>query len=401
MEEQIRKLAEDFAEGELRKRWEGLDYKNPDLLKDILKESANIGIFSFLIDEEIGGSGFNLRDYCIFLEKISEACAGIGAVFVSHLMGITPILLLKDTEKRDRFLSIITESEKEGNPIIFTLAIYEEKFSKLIPDNIQTIIKPKNKNYILSGNKINVLCAEIASYFTLLTKLENSEPIILHKNTKGNENDGIKGFSGDKFVLLTIPSNSKGIEIKEEKDRMGLKVCPINDIYFHNVEIPQENILDEDIGLSDLLNYHKFFDAPLGAIAIGMAEEGWNIALKYTTERYQGGKIICEHDAIKMMLSDMALSIEAAKNFVYPVRKETPPSLSNGVYNSSNIISSAYAVDIAERVCIDAIQLLGGYGYMKDFKIEQILRDAKTYQAIINPMSRKMEYINCEVKKIK
>lgn len=380
MEEQIRKLAEDFAEGELRKRWEGLDCRSSVLLKDILKKSANIGIFSFLIDEEIGGSGFNLRDYCIFLEKISEACAGIGAVFVSHLMGITPILLLKNKEKRDKFLSIIAESEKEGNPSIFTLSIQEEKFEKLIPDNIQTTVKQKdNKKYMLSGEKINVLCAEIASYFTLLARLENN----------------------NKFIWLIVPSNSEGIEIKQEKPKLGLRICPINNVYFNDVEIPQENILDEDIRLSDLLNYHKFFDAPLGAIAIGMAEEGWNIALKYTTERYQGGKIICEHDAIKMMLSDMKLSIEVAKNFVYPVRKETPPSLSNGVYNSSNIISSAYAVDIAERICIDAIQLLGGYGYMKDFKIERILRDAKTYQSIVNPLIRKTEYIENEIEKVR
>lgn len=382
MEEQIRKLAKDFAENELRKRWDELDCKNSDLLKDTLKKSANIGVFSFLIDEKLGGGGFSIKDFCVFLEEIAKGCGGFGLIYLSHLMGITPILLLNDKEKRDKFLSIITESEKKGSPSIFTLSIREEKFSKLIPDNIQTIVKLKENQDtpspsplpqgeriklrgILSGNKINVLCAEIADYFTLLARLENSE----------------------KFVLLIVPSNLKGIEIKEEKQKMGLKICPINDVFFNDVEISEENILSENIKLSELLNYYKYFDSSLSSVALGMAQEGYNIALKYAKERYQGGKIICEHDAIKILLSEMRLSIEVAKKFTFN--------------SSDNFISSVYASEIAEKVCIDAIQILGGYGYMKDFKLERILRDVKTLQGMINPVSRKMEYIENEIEKIK
>jgi alkylation response protein AidB-like acyl-CoA dehydrogenase len=287
-------------------------------------------------------------------------------------------LLLNDIKKRNKFLSLIPKSEKENNSLLFTLAINEEKFSKLIPDNIESIIKNKGENFIISGTKKNVLCGSVASYFTLLARFENS----------------------DRFTLILVPSNYSGIEISQEKHKLGLKICPVNDVTFNDVEIFKENIL-EHIKLSDLLNYYKFFDGCLASIAVGMAEEAYNIALKYTTERYQGGKIICEHDAVKLLLSDMALSIETAKNLVYSVRKKTPLSLSNGVYNSSNIISSAYASDIAEKVCIDAIQLLGGYGYMKDFKIERVLRDAKTYQAIINPHLRKMEYINHQIERVR
>lgn len=359
MEGQIRKLGRKFAEQELRKRWEELDSRNPNLLKGILKKSKDIGIFSFLLSPEIDSTESNLKNYSIFLEEISRGCAGIGVVFVFHLMGITPIYM-----KRNKFLFSITQSEKENNPSIFTLAIYEEKFSKLIPDNIQTIVKPRDGNYIISGNKINVLGAEIASYFTLLARLENSE----------------------KFALLIVPSNSEGIEIKEGKNMMGLKICPVNDIYFNNVEISQENILDEDIKPSDLLNYYQFFDSSLAVVSLGIAEESYNIALKYTTERYQGGKIICEHDAVKMMLAEMALYIEIVKNLVY-----------NNV--SKSILTSAFASEVAEKVCISAIQLLGGYGYMKDFKLERLLRDAKTYQAIINPRLRKMEYIEDKIRK--
>lgn len=381
MEEQIRKLAKDFAENELKKKWEELDCKNSDLLKDILKKSAEIGVFSFLIDEKLGGGGFGAKDFCVFLEEIAKGCGGVGLIYLSHLMGITPILLLNDKEKRDKFLSIITESEKKDSPSIFTLAIKEEKFSKLIPDNIQTMVKVKDKNYILSGNKINILCAEIADYFTLLAKLENS----------------------DKFVLLIVPSNLKGIEIKEEKQKMGLKICPINDVFFNDVEISEENILSENIKLSELLNYYKFFDSSLGAVALGMAEEGYNIALKYAKERYQGGKIICEHDVIKIMLSEMKLSIEVARNFVYNSSDLPVPACVtvDRLRQTGNFISSVYASEIAEKVCIDAIQILGGYGYMKDFKLERILRDVKTLQGIINSVSRKMEYIEDEIEKIK
>lgn len=365
MQEQIKKLAKDFAENELKKRWDELDSKNPALLKDILKKSANIGVFSFLIDEQLGGGGFSLNDYNVFLKEIAKGCSALALIFVSHLMGITPLLLLKDAEKRNKFLSLITASEKEIKPLIFTLAIYEENFSKLVADNLQTIIKQKDNNYILSGNKINVLGGDIAGYFILIAKLENS----------------------DKFFLLIVPANSRGIEIKEEKQRMGLKICPINDVYFNNVEISPDNVLCDNLQLSELLNYYKYFDSSFSAIVIGMAEEVYDIALKYTTQRYQGGKIICEHDIIKIMLADMNWAIESAKKINFN--------------SSDNFISSAYTVEAVEKVCIDAIQLLGGYGYMKDFKIEQILRDVKTLQSIINPISRKIEYAECEINKLK
>jgi len=359
MEEQVRNLARDFTEQELRKRWEELDCRNSALLTDILKRAANIGVFSFLLSQEIGGAGFSPKDYCIFLEEIAKGCPGIGLIFATHLMGITPILLSKDAGKKIKFLSAIVESEKQNSPLIFTAAINEEKFSGLIPGNIQTAVK----SYRLSGSKINVCSGEIANCFSLLARLEGS----------------------DKFGWFIIPSNLKGTEIKGEKYRMGLKICPMNNIHFKDVEILPENILDET-ELSDLVDYYRFFDSPLGAVGLGMAEEAYDIALKYTTERYQGGKIICEHEAVKVILSEMKLSIETAKIFVY---------------NSSHIVASAYASEMAEKVCINAIQLLGGYGYMEDFRVERILRDAKTYQGIVNPVSRKMEYIGREIERLR
>lgn len=369
---QIKKLARDFAEKEIRPRWEEIDCASPPSLSGILMVASELGIFSFMVDEDLGGSGLEPLQYAAFLEEISKAAAGMGMIFASHLMGLSPILLAGDTPSRRRLLPKIHDSEVEGGPLIFALALSEERSPEirgLIPDIRATLTK-KGRYHSLCGAKENVLCGSLARYLTVLVR------------------DG-----DDKLLWVVVPSDLKGIDIKEGRPSLGLRLCPINNIVFDNVKIDKSDILIQD-NPPDILRYYGYFDGPLAAVGLGMSRESYKRAFEYALERYQGGKMICDHDAMRIMLSDMVVSMEASKGLVYVSCKEAE----KGNPSTSNILASVHAADVAIKVSIDAVQILGGYGYMKEYQVERIMRDAKTYQtAVVEPFHRKMEYIRREI----
>ena len=362
MKEQLTQLGKDFTSNELLKKWEYLDAESPDLLRDILQKAADIDMFSSVIDEKLGGSGLTPFEYSAFILEVSKVSAGVGLLFASHLMGITPVYFCKNEEKRTKILSDVIASEGEKSSPLCALAVCENNRSWPNPDQIKTTLTKKNEKNILSGIKTNVICAELATHLSVLTMGENNE-----------------------FIWLNIDAHSKGISITPQRQRLGLRICPVNNVEFDNVEISEEDILSKHENLNHLHSYYGYFDSALSAVALGISKAAYDIALKYSTERYQGGKIICHHDAVKMLLSEMADSNEKNEALISS--------------ESRSILFSAEAVTESERICLDAIQVLGGYGYMEDYKIERCLRDTKTLQSLIDPYSRKMAYIERKINK--
>lgn len=364
MKEQLTQLGKDFTSHELLKKWDSLDAPSHDLLQDILQKAAAIDIFSSTIDEKLGGSGLTPNEYSAFILEVSKVSAGVGLLFASHLMGLTPVLFCKDEEKRTKLLSAVTQAESKNTTPLFTFAVCENNRAFPESGQIETMIAMKNGKNLLSGIKTNVIGAELAARFTVLAMGENNE-----------------------IIWLSIDAHSNGISIQPQTQRLGLRTSPINDVAFDTVEVLEEDILLKTDNLNHLHPYYEYFDPALSAVALGLSKEATAIALQYSTERYQGGKMICEHDAVKMLLVEMANSNERIE------------ALING--KSSSILFSGNAVTEAEQNCLDAIQVLGGYGYMEDYKIERFLRDAKTLQSLIDPHSRKMAYIEQEIKKVR
>lgn len=364
MKEQLTQLGKDFSAQELLKKWDILDAASPDLLRDILQKAAAIDIFSSIIDEKLGGSGLTPLEYSAFILEVSKISGGVGLIFASHLMGLTPVFFCDNEDRRAKLLSEITHSEGENISPLCALAACENNRSWPDPDQINTILIKREGKNVLSGEKTNVIGAEAEACFSVLAKGENNE-----------------------FIWLNIDAHSAGISVKKQKPRMGLRICPVNDVVFDTIEIFDEDILRRTDNLNHLNSYYEYFDPALSAVSLGLSKEAANIALKYSTERYQGGKIICEHDAVKMLLPEITLS------------NERSDALISG--ESGSILFSANAVLEAEQICLDAIQVLGGYGYMEDYKIERLLRDAKTLEGFIDPNSRKMAAIEQEINKVR
>lgn len=360
----MRKLGSDFSSKELQPVWKELDAANAELLNTLLCKAASSGIFGFAIPEEFGGSGLGVTEYGFFVEEVSKASGGMGMLFAAHFAGIAPLLLSANCNI-SHFLSGITEAEGKGIPRIFTAAVNENNCCELDISNIHAIIKRSDKGYSISGTKKKVVGAAVAHSFTVLARdLEEGA-----------------------FVWAIVPKEISGITIRDETECLGMKICPINDVEFAGVEIPTQNIIARFSINDELLKYHTFIDPVLSAVAIGMANEARESAIKYALERYQGGKMICDHDAIRMMFADMEIQIRAAK------------SLAQG--SEAGFISSAFASAAAEKCCLDSVQVFGGYGYMKDYRVERILRDAKTFRGTINSHDRVQKLIGNQIEKMK
>jgi alkylation response protein AidB-like acyl-CoA dehydrogenase len=197
----------------------------------------------------------------------------------------------------------------------------------------------------------------------------------------------------DHFAWACIPPDTAGIDVDDEKELMGLRLCPFHSVAFHDVSLRGENVLALGLSPRDILNDFIRFDACLGAIGVGMAQETYVKASHYAAERYQGGRMICDHDAVREMLSRMALNIEAGRSLV----KEASMMADSEPVPPFHMWSSVASAETAVRAALDGIQILGGYGYMRDYGMERMLRDAKTFQnTVVLPHCRTQEFIKQE-----
>lgn len=375
MEEQIIQLGRDFAEREIRSHGEELEIKPEKFLPGILKKASDIGIFSYLINEEYGELLQRIRALSLFSEEISRAQAGVALIFLSHFMALLPFALSQNKQKNLKIIEILTV-DKDQLPSLFSLCLKEKSHlftPRLIPETMKTRIKKSDNSYFLSGEKISVNSAALAEYLTVAASDEVE----------------------NKITWLVIPTKTEGVAIKPPQKTMGLKICPICDISFNKIKISEDNIISEH-SFKDLIKYYSYLDSFLSAVAIGMAREAYERALDYTKNRYQGGKMICNHEAVRTILSEMITSIKAAQAMSEQIFYMHHPE--DKFFSS--ILPSAFAAEICVKVSIDAVQLLGGYGYMKDYQLERIMRDAQTFHLmVVDSYSRKMEFINHEIKK--
>jgi acyl-CoA dehydrogenase len=304
-----------------------------------------------------------VAEYAVFLEEISRACAGIGALLAAHFAGIAPLLLADEGDRRNRLLSTVTQAEANGKPALFAAAIREGKSPEFIQEDLQTGVDLTRGACVITGTKTGVPGGAVAACFAVLAK---------------NRKD-------DTSCWVMVPRETPGVELRPEALRLGLRICPMNDVVFHGVDVPPENVIAVLSQREQLLDLHRLVDPALASVPIGMSVEAQEAATGYATTRYQGGKMICDHDAIRMMLAGMEMRIHASRAMVFE--------------GKSGFLASAFAAEAAEEVCIDAVQVLGGYGYMKDYRIERILRDAKTYRALVGCRARRIESARISVER--
>ncbi len=353
LQQQIRDLARDFARERLAPGAAARDRENR-FPREELKEMGELGLLGMLVPEEYGGSQTGTLAYAAALEEIAAGdgpCSTIMSVHSS--VGCVPILKFGTEEQKQRFLPKLASGEWIGG---FALT---EPQAGSDASNLRSRARRDGEHYVLDGAK------------QFITSGKNGQMIIVFAVT--DPDAGKKGITA--FI---VPTDTPGYEVIRVEEKLGLHSTDTCQIAFNSMRLPVELRLGaEGEGYRIALANLEGGRIGIGAQAVGMASAAFEAARDYARERLAFGKAIIEHQAVAFRLADMATQIEAARQLVFhaaALRDSGLPCLSEAS------MAKLFASEMAERVCSDAIQIHGGYGYMCDYPVERIYRDVRICQ---------------------
>ena len=322
---------------------------------EVKEAMASAGLTSVWIPKEYGGAGGGVLNLCICVEELSRACGGVGVAFAVNALGSFPIIVGGTEEQKKKVLPQIASGEKL---IAFGLS---EKRSGSDASSLRTQAVLDGDHYILNGEKkwcTNGGVADIYSVFCVTDADSKSRRV----------------------SALIVEKGMEGFTIGKVEDKMGIRAVPVVEIHFDNVKVPEPNLLGgkPGRGFRHAMQTLDMARPGVAAQAVGLAQGALEYATVYATQRKQFGQSIASFQMIQELLAKMATKVEAARQLVYTAAR----SIDAGQDNVTKLAAmcKSYATDVAMEVTTDAVQIFGGYGYMKDYPIEKYMRDAKITQ---------------------
>jgi acyl-CoA dehydrogenase len=320
---------------------------------EIVEKYFELGLLHYAVPEEYGGAGLGTLDGCIMSEELGAACGAIAATFGQNTLGLTPFLIAGSPELKEELLSRHT-----SGPNLAAFCLTEADAGS---DNaaMRSTARLEGDEYVINGTKRFITNGSIASLYSVFAK---EDPEL-----------GYKGISA-----FMVPADTPGVSSGKKEDKMGMRASDTREMIFDNVRIPARYRLGEGFdGFKIAMMTLDSTRPGVGAAAVGIARAAHEAAIAYAKERVQFGKPIAEFQAIQFMLADMAIRINAARLLCW----HAAWLYDNGHRNTmESAISKCFASDSAMEVTTDAIQVLGGYGYMKEYPVEKYFRDAKLHQ---------------------
>jgi butyryl-CoA dehydrogenase len=321
---------------------------------DIIKIAADAGLFGLFIPEEYGGMGVNVLNLCIATEELSRACGGIAVCYAASALGTFPIVLFGNEEQKKKYLPDLAGGKK-----IASFGITEPEAGSDASAIKTTAIK-KGDHYIINGLKHFITNGGDAQVYTVIAMT--------------NKTKGARGASA--FI---VEKGTPGFTFGKKEEKLGIRASSTRELVFTDCKIPAANLLSKE-GMGFIVTM-KTFDMSrpgVAAQALGIAQGALDLAVKYAKERHQFGKSISSFQGIQWMLADMATEVEAARALVYSCAREIDAGCKD--VGKDSAMAKMYASDVAMKVTTDAIQIFGGYGYMRDYPVEKFMRDAKITQ---------------------
>jgi alkylation response protein AidB-like acyl-CoA dehydrogenase len=346
----VKEAAADFAKNTLMPRAEEFD-QNEEIPKEIYKELAGLGYMGIIVPEEFGGSNFDFISYILIMEEFAKACAALQiSLSVHNSLVCDGILKFGTDDQKKKYLPALAKGEKIG---AYSLT---EPGSGTDAGSLRTSAVPKDDSYILNGTKAFVTNAGIADLFVVFV---STKPELKSK-----------GIS-----CLLVEKGTEGFSIGANEKKMGLKGSDTRELSFSDCKILKENLLGkENEGFKIALSLLDPSRIAVGAQSVGIAQAAFDEALKYSKERVQFGQPICNFQAIQFKLADMATQIDSARLLVH----RAAYIHSKGTRCSREAaMAKLYASEMANRVVNEAVQIHGGYGYMKEYAVERYFRDAR------------------------
>jgi alkylation response protein AidB-like acyl-CoA dehydrogenase len=321
---------------------------------DVIDAFGKQGFLSLLLPEEYGGNDGDLTSFCIVIEEIAKVCGSSSLILLAQGVGTLPILLEGDPSQKD--LSFTEISEKNS---LTAFALNEPKGGSEF-SFIKTRAERQGSDYLINGRKCFVTHGSLARFYSVFA--------VTHPE------GGAEGISA--FI---VEDGTAGLLFGGREEKIGMRGTVTTDVIFENCRIPQGNRLGEEgKGWKIAMTALNMSRPAIGAQAVGIAQGALDFAIHYANERIQFGKPISSFQAIQFMIADMATQVEAARALVYKAADQIDEKLEDTEKLSA--ISKYFASQIAMRVTTDAVQILGGYGYMRDYPVERMMRDAKVTQ---------------------
>jgi len=347
----LREMAHDFAEKEMRPvAWE-YD-KDGTWPEDVLKKAWELGLMNSHISEEYGGPGASYMDGTLIEEELGWGCSGIGTSIACNGLATAPIALGGSEETKKEFLGMLTEEFK-----LASFCLTEPDAGSDVSGMRTTAVKQGDK-YVINGSKCFITNGGYADYYTVYAKTDKDA--------------GHRGISA--FV---VPRDDT-VTVDKKEDKMGQRASNTATITFNDTEIPAENLLgEENHGFKLAMMTLDRTRPGVAAMAVGIARAAFEYATDYSKERVQFGVPIAMHQAIQFMIADMATEVEAGRLMVWKSAVELDQGKRNTLTSSH---AKRFAADAAMKITTDAVQVYGGYGFIKEYPVEKLMRDAKIMQ---------------------
>ncbi|HEY7968098.1 MAG TPA: acyl-CoA dehydrogenase family protein [Solirubrobacteraceae bacterium] len=347
----LRELAHDFAQHEIRPAAWQLD-RDAEFPRALVEAAWGLGLMNIHVPPALGGAGIGYLDGAILEEELAWGCSGVHASIGCNNLALTPLLLAGSDALKRRYVTMLTEQ-----PLLASFALTEPDAGSDVA-SIKTRAVRRGGSYVISGSKCFITNGSHASLYVVFAKTDPDA--------------GRRGIS-----CFVVPRDA-GVLVDGHEDKMGQRCSDTATITFPDVEIPADHLVgEENGGFALAMATLDRTRAGVAAMATGIARAALEFAISYARERVQFGVAIAEHQAVQFMIADMASDVEASRLLSW----QAAVAVDEG--RPSTLLSShakRFAADAAMRATTDAVQVYGGYGFIKDYPVEKLMRDAKIMQ---------------------
>lgn len=330
-----------------------LDEKN-EFATDVLRDMAKADLFSIFVPEEYGGLGGGCFEMVLALEELARGCVGIATSFAANALGIYPVMLAGSDELKEKYLPGIASGD------IWAAFGLTEANAGSDASGVQTTAVPDGDHWVLNGTKQWITNGGEAQVYSI---------IALTDPTKG-----ARGAS-----IFVVEDGDPGFSYGKKEDKMGIRSSATRELIMKDCRIPKNRLVGrKGTGFITVMKTLDLSRPGIGSLGVGLAQAAVDESVTYAKQRVQFGKPVIGFQAVQHMLADMATQLEAARALIYATARHIdahPKKMSK-----ISAMSKVFATDMAMKVTIDAVQVLGGYGYMKEYPVEKMMRDAKILQ---------------------
>jgi len=353
LQKTVREMARTIAEERILPVRAELDEKE-EFPWAIMKDLADTDLFRVFIPEEYEGLGGGCLELCLVVEELSRACPGVAVSYAGSLLGSFDLLKYGSEEQKRKYLPDIASGKR-----LAAFAVTEAEAGSDIA-NIKTTATRTDEGYLINGTKQFITNGGEADIYTVIVLT--------------NKARGARGASA-----LLVEKDTPGFSFGRKEKKMGIRASATRELVFEDCLVPAENIIGrEGMGFIMTLGLFDYTRPGIAAQAVGVAQGALEAAVDYAKERIQFGHPIISFQAVQHMLANMAIDVEAARALVYAVARAIDSGGKS--FSKESAMAKVFASDTAMRVTTDAVQIFGGVGYMRDYPVEKMMRDAKIMQ---------------------